>query len=128
MRDPFPIRPSTPPPSAATQPTNSLYTTPSSPSKLSSHATPFFPSPVGRSKCQRWLDSPFSPHTAQSTEAMPKPSYRDIVVKGLASLSKGDPGKMARPPPSPPPHPLALGDPPDPRSCSGQRGLARGET
>lgn len=78
--------------------------TPSS-SRLSPHATPFFPSSFGRSKAQRWAESPRSDGDATGELKIHRPSYRDVVA-GEPSPAPGwtarQPRTAATPPSQPP--------------------------
>lgn len=114
---PPPASPTTPPadPSPATKTSNQTHPQPhatKSPttSKLSPHATPFFPTSTGRSRFQRWLDSPAS--TVGSSELLQKRapgvvSYRDVVAGRVAAQATGEardhgPKQQLAPPAQPP--------------------------
>lgn len=71
IRAPSPTSPTANP---SLPPTTSLS---SSPSSLSPHATPFYPSSLGRTKSQCWLESPLSDRGKMSFDRV---TYRDVVI------------------------------------------------
>lgn len=79
---------------------------PLNPSHLSLHtaAAPFFPSSQGRTKSQRWLESPCSDGDATKVQQIRHPSYRDVVA-GLDLSTPEDDGWLLRAAATPPPQP-----------------------
>lgn len=110
MREPTPSRPSpaaAPAPAPTAPQLSSPTSSPPPPSQLSPLATPFFPSSVGRSKQQRWMDSPISPADAGELpggRSPAKASYRDVVVRAGPQPSCDSRSRQSSlPPPQQPP-------------------------
>lgn len=75
-----PSHPTSPPPAATPAPA-APKSAPTSPSQLSPNATPFFPSSLGRSKTQRWAESPLSVGDESSDLEPFRPSYKDVLTR-----------------------------------------------